>query len=628
MGRRKIEIQPLTDDRNRTVTFVKRKAGLFKKAHELAVLCQVDLAVIIVGNNNKLYEFSSVDTNELIKTYQKTPKKHESKSPANYGNYKKKKHLTQNLGVINDDEYNDYNDDNDDDDEDEANNNNFNDNNDNSDYDSETPEPRPKRQKRSFGDMNTNSRLSTRSTRGSTLGQRQGRQVKNVKEPPSHISLPNVPNLNSFRTSNSIIKEEDEDDHRHDANYPYRSDSINSNSTNQSGAFNPLRPILRVQIPTDAKGSGTDSARTLTALDTNPNSQSNQQSGSSNHQLARQQLQQKPHQHRDESTPDSAKSNASNSNNSADSSSIANGNQGNGPSINTPKYSSFSTFRSPDTRKPITTLPIPIHSKSQTSSPSSATAPALPVSGMTSFFNTLPQPSPSSQYPNSTVPTPILNQVFNDPKVRYQQGQSQGSQQPPQVPSSGPQQPQQPQQGPSQTNGNNSNNNNVNNDAPMSGLPSRYVNDIFPSPSNFYVPQDWPNSGTGMTPVHNHLPQYFINMIPSASQMSSRSHSQSQPSSNQYPMGPNMQARASSNPDPPSRTSSDPQPPTNAPTDSQTSSQPGKPQLQPQQLLLLLSQPPPLPVPVQSNRSSQGLNYQFPSPLQFMSPSFNQDDKK
>lgn len=94
MGRRKIEIQPLTDDRNRTVTFVKRKAGLFKKAHELAVLCQVDLAVIIVGNNNKVYEFSSVDTKELIDMYQGI-KPHESKSPANYGNYKKKRHLNQ-----------------------------------------------------------------------------------------------------------------------------------------------------------------------------------------------------------------------------------------------------------------------------------------------------------------------------------------------------------------------------------------------------------------------------------------------------------------------------------------------------------------------------------------------------
>ena len=89
MGRRKIEIQPLTDDRNRTVTFVKRKAGLFKKAYELAVLCQVDLAVIIVGNNNKVYEFSSVDTKQLIECYQQlTP--HELKLPENYGAYKKK----------------------------------------------------------------------------------------------------------------------------------------------------------------------------------------------------------------------------------------------------------------------------------------------------------------------------------------------------------------------------------------------------------------------------------------------------------------------------------------------------------------------------------------------------------
>lgn len=92
MGRRKIEIQPLTDDRNRTVTFVKRKAGLFKKAHELAVLCQVDLAVIIVGANNKVYEFSSIDTNELIQTYQlKQCKIHESKGPENYGYYPKKR---------------------------------------------------------------------------------------------------------------------------------------------------------------------------------------------------------------------------------------------------------------------------------------------------------------------------------------------------------------------------------------------------------------------------------------------------------------------------------------------------------------------------------------------------------
>lgn len=47
-------------------TFLKRKAGLFKKAYELAVLCQVDITVIIFGHNNKLYEFSSVDDSQSV----------------------------------------------------------------------------------------------------------------------------------------------------------------------------------------------------------------------------------------------------------------------------------------------------------------------------------------------------------------------------------------------------------------------------------------------------------------------------------------------------------------------------------------------------------------------------------
>ncbi|ODQ64056.1 hypothetical protein NADFUDRAFT_43692 [Nadsonia fulvescens var. elongata DSM 6958] len=67
MGRRKIAIKPLQDDRNRSVTFLKRKAGLFKKAHELAVLCQVDIAVIILSpDQRKLYQFTSCDRNDLM----------------------------------------------------------------------------------------------------------------------------------------------------------------------------------------------------------------------------------------------------------------------------------------------------------------------------------------------------------------------------------------------------------------------------------------------------------------------------------------------------------------------------------------------------------------------------------
>ncbi|KAK4565512.1 resistance to lethality of mkk1p386 overexpression [Recurvomyces mirabilis] len=84
MGRRKIEIKPIRDDRNRSVTFLKRKGGLFKKAHELSVLCSVDVAVIIFGHNKKLYEYSSSDINEIIGRFQYYGGAHEHKGPADF----------------------------------------------------------------------------------------------------------------------------------------------------------------------------------------------------------------------------------------------------------------------------------------------------------------------------------------------------------------------------------------------------------------------------------------------------------------------------------------------------------------------------------------------------------------
>ncbi|KAF4213778.1 hypothetical protein CNMCM8980_005919 [Aspergillus fumigatiaffinis] len=84
MGRRKIEIKAIKDDRNRSVTFLKRKGGLFKKAHELAVLCSVDVAVIIFGHNKKLYEFSSCDMRETLGRYQYYGPPHEHKGPEDF----------------------------------------------------------------------------------------------------------------------------------------------------------------------------------------------------------------------------------------------------------------------------------------------------------------------------------------------------------------------------------------------------------------------------------------------------------------------------------------------------------------------------------------------------------------
>lgn len=44
MGRKKIVIKRLEEDRNRNVTFLKRKAGLMKKAWELSVLCGAEVS--------------------------------------------------------------------------------------------------------------------------------------------------------------------------------------------------------------------------------------------------------------------------------------------------------------------------------------------------------------------------------------------------------------------------------------------------------------------------------------------------------------------------------------------------------------------------------------------------------
>ncbi|KAI0057400.1 SRF-like protein, partial [Artomyces pyxidatus] len=75
MGRRKIEIQPITNERNRSVTFLKagRKTGLFKKAYELGVLCSVDVAVIIFerrhGHADKLYQYCSGDVDSIVQRH-------------------------------------------------------------------------------------------------------------------------------------------------------------------------------------------------------------------------------------------------------------------------------------------------------------------------------------------------------------------------------------------------------------------------------------------------------------------------------------------------------------------------------------------------------------------------------
>ncbi|XP_040863162.1 agamous-like MADS-box protein AGL18 isoform X2 [Glycine max] len=59
MGRGKIEIKKIENLNSRQVTFSKRRNGLLKKAKELSVLCDAEVAVIIFSSTGKLYEFSN-----------------------------------------------------------------------------------------------------------------------------------------------------------------------------------------------------------------------------------------------------------------------------------------------------------------------------------------------------------------------------------------------------------------------------------------------------------------------------------------------------------------------------------------------------------------------------------------
>jgi len=71
MGRGKIEIKRIENTINRQVTFSKRRNGLLKKAYELSVLCDAEVAVIIFSSRGKLYEFSNKSVHRTIERYKK-----------------------------------------------------------------------------------------------------------------------------------------------------------------------------------------------------------------------------------------------------------------------------------------------------------------------------------------------------------------------------------------------------------------------------------------------------------------------------------------------------------------------------------------------------------------------------
>lgn len=67
--RGRVELRRIEDRTSRQVRFSKRRSGLFKKAFELSVLCDAEVALVVFSPAGRLYEFVSSDTRYTVYPY-------------------------------------------------------------------------------------------------------------------------------------------------------------------------------------------------------------------------------------------------------------------------------------------------------------------------------------------------------------------------------------------------------------------------------------------------------------------------------------------------------------------------------------------------------------------------------
>nr|XP_051200357.1 MADS-box transcription factor 23-like isoform X1 [Lolium perenne] len=65
-GRQRRELRRVEDKEARQVTFSKRKAGLWKKASELALLCHAHVSVVVVSEAGRSFAFSSSSADAVL----------------------------------------------------------------------------------------------------------------------------------------------------------------------------------------------------------------------------------------------------------------------------------------------------------------------------------------------------------------------------------------------------------------------------------------------------------------------------------------------------------------------------------------------------------------------------------
>ncbi|CAK9160249.1 unnamed protein product [Ilex paraguariensis] len=66
MGRGRVQLRRIENKISRQVTFSKRRSGLLKKAHEISVLCDAEVALIVFSTKGKLFEYSTDSSMDMI----------------------------------------------------------------------------------------------------------------------------------------------------------------------------------------------------------------------------------------------------------------------------------------------------------------------------------------------------------------------------------------------------------------------------------------------------------------------------------------------------------------------------------------------------------------------------------
>ncbi|XP_073143102.1 MADS-box protein SOC1-like [Henckelia pumila] len=93
MVRGKTQMKRIENATSRQVTFSKRRNGLLKKAFELSVLCDAEVALIIFSPRGKLYEFASTSSmQESIARYRMHTEDAQAKIPVDEQNVQQLKH--------------------------------------------------------------------------------------------------------------------------------------------------------------------------------------------------------------------------------------------------------------------------------------------------------------------------------------------------------------------------------------------------------------------------------------------------------------------------------------------------------------------------------------------------------